>query len=579
MVGNSGIANGAVYGDKLADGGVPLRALSPDVAGSLSQNNLLPMGGLRNGSINTSGAVTTDNSGTLFVSDLISIEAGETYTIASFSVDLNDMWVAIAFYDGSGNVVSERYADTKNQSRRAAKTVAAPSTAAYARCAMRLYDDGCAAALYKSSSASSFATSLKEGAATLGPEKTFNTSRNIVPLGLLEIGYVYTSGNIARSTEPWADNFTTDFFAVKPDTLYTMSVSGDVPDGRKPWVAVCFYDDGMSLVGSRTSYEGPVSSGFTAYSNVVTSPSGAAYARMSARMFGTCVMAMYEGTKGRLSPSRQDIKTLSELGNQLHSSKFVRSIVHRGWYLYPENTLVAFGKSKEIGFDAVEMDIRLTADSVPVLLHDDTINRTARNQDGTSLSETISISSLTLAQAREYDFGIYRDAIFAGTDIPTFAEALDFCRRIGVEIYADLKVGTASQAIVLMDMANAHGMRMHVSWFTDEKPILSAMREHDPMARIGLLNYGGTPTQEDVDFAASIASSLGESFILAQSVGTTGTTDAIASMCQASFVQLELWNVLDQNRMKDAMHPYVTGVESDYYQFGKYQWLGARDYL
>ena len=44
---------------------------------------------------------------------------------------------------------------------------------------------------------------------------------------------------------------------------------------------------------------------------------------------------------------------------------------HRGaCALYPENTLLSFGKAMKMGVDAVEFDVRLTADKVPVLMHD-----------------------------------------------------------------------------------------------------------------------------------------------------------------------------------------------------------------
>ena len=44
---------------------------------------------------------------------------------------------------------------------------------------------------------------------------------------------------------------------------------------------------------------------------------------------------------------------------------------HRGaCALYPENTLLAFEKAIEMGVDAVEFDIWLSKDKVPVLMHD-----------------------------------------------------------------------------------------------------------------------------------------------------------------------------------------------------------------
>ena len=65
--------------------------------------------------------------------------------------------------------------------------------------------------------------------------------------------------------------------------------------------------------------------------------------------------------------------------------------------------------AKQKGFKYVEVDVGFTSDNIPVLLHDDTINRTARNTDGTELSASVSISSITYAEASSYDYGVWFD--------------------------------------------------------------------------------------------------------------------------------------------------------------------------
>lgn len=51
-------------------------------------------------------------------------------------------------------------------------------------------------------------------------------------------------------------------------------------------------------------------------------------------------------------------------------------IAHRGARAYaPENTLPAFRKAAELGAAMVELDVQLTADGLPVVLHDDTLER------------------------------------------------------------------------------------------------------------------------------------------------------------------------------------------------------------
>ena len=56
---------------------------------------------------------------------------------------------------------------------------------------------------------------------------------------------------------------------------------------------------------------------------------------------------------------------------------YPRILAHRGGgLLAPENTLAALRYARNLGFEGVEFDVKLTADDVPVLLHDDTLDRT-----------------------------------------------------------------------------------------------------------------------------------------------------------------------------------------------------------
>lgn len=73
-------------------------------------------------------------------------------------------------------------------------------------------------------------------------------------------------------------------------------------------------------------------------------------------------------------------------------------IAHRGYTLhYPENTQVAIEAAVLAGACCVEFDIQLTADGIPVLLHDADLKRMAGHAQ--------CVHDLTLAQAREFPFG------------------------------------------------------------------------------------------------------------------------------------------------------------------------------
>lgn len=83
----------------------------------------------------------------------------------------------------------------------------------------------------------------------------------------------------------------------------------------------------------------------------------------------------------------------------------------------PENTLPAIEAALSGGFDYVEVDVALTADRHPVLLHDATVDRTT---DGHGR-----VSELPLDAVRALDAGSWFSPEFAGALVPTFAEFLD----------------------------------------------------------------------------------------------------------------------------------------------------------
>ena len=111
---------------------------------------------------------------------------------------------------------------------------------------------------------------------------------------------------------------------------------------------------------------------------------------------------------------------------------------HRGVSTeYPENTLCALRAAARQGYGMVEVDPRFTADGHCVLLHDPTLNRTARNADGTPLSQPTPLDSLSLAQARELDLGMAFDPAFAGEKIPTLEEVLSFALEARMPVKFD----------------------------------------------------------------------------------------------------------------------------------------------
>ncbi|MGC8561246.1 MAG: glycerophosphodiester phosphodiesterase [Phycisphaerae bacterium] len=93
------------------------------------------------------------------------------------------------------------------------------------------------------------------------------------------------------------------------------------------------------------------------------------------------------------------------------------AIAHRGASAWaPENTVAAFDAALEVGCRAVEFDVRLTADGVPVVIHDETLERTTNGRG--RVAETNWLDILRL------DAGSWKHPRFAGSRVPSLEEAL-----------------------------------------------------------------------------------------------------------------------------------------------------------
>lgn len=109
-----------------------------------------------------------------------------------------------------------------------------------------------------------------------------------------------------------------------------------------------------------------------------------------------------------------------------------RIIGHRGAAaMAPENTLAGLRRAAALGLAWVEVDARLTADDVPVLVHDETLARTA----GTAAR----VRDLRAAELAGLDAGAWFGGAFAGEPVPTLADAAALADRLGLGLNVELK--------------------------------------------------------------------------------------------------------------------------------------------
>lgn len=111
---------------------------------------------------------------------------------------------------------------------------------------------------------------------------------------------------------------------------------------------------------------------------------------------------------------------------------YPKVVAHRGGgRLAPENTLAAMQCGLDYGFRAVEFDVMLSKDAVPVLMHDPEFGRTVAGSG--SVSNTLA-QSLT-----KMDAGSWFDPRFSDVHVPTYEAVFHFCQAHGIWMNVEIK--------------------------------------------------------------------------------------------------------------------------------------------
>lgn len=150
----------------------------------------------------------------------------------------------------------------------------------------------------------------------------------------------------------------------------------------------------------------------------------------------------------------------------------------------PQNTLAAFRKAADVGADGIELDVHLSRDGVPVVIHNDTVDATT---DGHGLVREMTLAQLKALAAGAHFDAPRSDARFVNERIPTLEEVLaEVGNRLLTNI--ELKAGqTAALVPAVVDLVRCMGVETRV-WFSSFKPYaLYRARALAPEIPCGLL--------------------------------------------------------------------------------------------
>ena len=167
------------------------------------------------------------------------------------------------------------------------------------------------------------------------------------------------------------------------------------------------------------------------------------------------------------------------------SNKFIlpKLIGHRGVKnLKPENTLESITTAFELGLECVEIDVKVSKDNIPLLLHDDTLDRTT---NGSGL-----VCDFTFDQINHLDAGYYFYNSKTDIKVPSLSSVLDLIKRkqkyLNIELKPNKNYEELNVKNILKEINRISHDKIYFSSFDLESCII--LKEAAPTLKCGFLN-------------------------------------------------------------------------------------------
>ncbi len=240
-------------------------------------------------------------------------------------------------------------------------------------------------------------------------------------------------------------------------------------------------------------------------------------------------------------------------------------MAHRGGKgLWPENTLYAFEQAASLGADVLEMDIHSTADGVPVVMHDRTVDRTT---DGSG-----AVHALTLEQIKALDAGYnwtddggqtypYRGQ---GITVPTVEEV--FAAFPDMPLNIEIKQSEPSITASFCRLIRAYGMEDKVLVVSFDDPTIRDFRSRCPEVAtaaaqnemVTLLALGTFHLEAAYSPAAQAAQ------VPEYRKGVHVLTPRFVEAAHKRGLQVHAWTINEESDMRRLLDLGVDGIISDY---------------
>lgn len=175
-----------------------------------------------------------------------------------------------------------------------------------------------------------------------------------------------------------------------------------------------------------------------------------------------------------------------KIAGQKRKERPVKIWAHRGASSHaPENTMPAFELAYRLGADGIELDVQLTRDGIPVVIHDETVDRVS---DGTGW-----VKDYTLDEIRKLNVNKEFPAYGRAT-VPTLEEVYDFIRDTDMTVNLELKNGAVFYEGLeekVLTLAEKKGIADRVIYSSFNHYSMRKIKELVPEAKIAFLYSNG----------------------------------------------------------------------------------------
>jgi glycerophosphoryl diester phosphodiesterase len=234
-----------------------------------------------------------------------------------------------------------------------------------------------------------------------------------------------------------------------------------------------------------------------------------------------------------------------------------RIVAHRGAsHEAPENTLAAFKRAWTLGVEAVELDVHLTQDGVPVVIHDATTLRTA--------GVDRPVAAQTLAELRTLDAGGWKHIKYKGERIPTLAEALATIPG-GRTMFVEIKSGKETASAIAQVIKDARPTSVAIALQGFDPDSLAALAAALPdTPAFWTVDPPRDARDQPLPYPVSLIEQTKQRGFVGLALDYRGVTDELLAAASKADILIDVWTLNDTALLADWGARDVRWIETDH---------------